>query len=132
MNNLGTTGDFTTEQLEIVNLPVDAHALVSAAAGTGKTHTLAGRLTWLVEGEGLSAGDEVLVLSFSRAAVAELRRRIRAWPAMRGTSGSRHSTHLPPDSWPRASLTARGFASTTRPGSVLRLPSFPARKCRMR
>ena len=69
-------GDFTAEQLEIINLPVDAHALVSAAAGTGKTHALAGRLTRLIEGEGLGAGDDVLVLSFSRAAVAELRRRI--------------------------------------------------------
>ena len=55
---------------------MNAHALVSAAAGTGKTHTLAGRLTRLIEREGLSAGDDVLVLSFSRAAVAELRRRI--------------------------------------------------------
>jgi AAA domain/UvrD-like helicase C-terminal domain len=76
VNSRGPAGDFTAEQMEIINLPVDAHALVSAAAGTGKTHTLAGRLTRLVEGEGLSAGDDVLVLSFSRAAVAELRRRI--------------------------------------------------------
>jgi hypothetical protein len=71
-----TGGDFTTEQSKVVSLPIEAHALVRAAAGTGKTHTLAGRLTRLVEGEGLSAGDELLVLSFSRAAVAELRRRI--------------------------------------------------------
>lgn len=76
MNSRGFTGNFTTEQLEIINLPVDTHALVSAAAGTGKTHALAGRLTRLVENEGLSAGDEILVLSFSRAAVTELRRRI--------------------------------------------------------
>lgn len=71
-----TSGDFTIEQSAVVSLPVEAHALVSAAAGTGKTHALAGRLTHLVEIEGLSAGDELLVLSFSRAAVAELRRRI--------------------------------------------------------
>ena len=50
--------------------------LSAAAAGTGKTHTLAGRLTRLIERDGLGAGDDVLVLSFSRAAVAELRRRI--------------------------------------------------------
>lgn len=68
--------DFSAEQLEIINLPVDAHGLVSGAAGTGKTHVLAGRLTRLIEGERLGAGDDVLVLSFSRAAVAELRRRI--------------------------------------------------------
>ena len=67
---------FSAEQREIVNLPADAYALVSAAAGTGKTHALAGRLTKLIEADGLGAGDDVLVLSFSRAAVAELRRRI--------------------------------------------------------
>jgi hypothetical protein len=68
--------DFTAEQSAVIDLPIQAHALVSAAAGTGKTHTLAGRLTRLIDGEGLSAGDDVLVLSFSRAAVAELKRRI--------------------------------------------------------
>ena len=76
MSELATAANFTTEQATVVSLPVEAHALVSAAAGTGKTHALAGRLTHLVESEGLSAGDELLVLSFSRAAVAELRRRI--------------------------------------------------------
>jgi hypothetical protein len=70
------TDDFTLEQREIINLPVVAHALVNAAAGTGKTHVLAGRLAQLVERDGLSAGDDLLVLSFSRAAVAELRRRV--------------------------------------------------------
>jgi hypothetical protein len=76
VSSTAVAGDFSAEQLEIINLPVDARALVSAAAGTGKTHALAGRLTRLIEDEGLSAGDDVLVLSFSRAAVAELRRRI--------------------------------------------------------
>jgi hypothetical protein len=76
VTGLDVTGDFSAEQLEIINLPVNAHALVSAAAGTGKTHTLAGRLIRLIECDGLAAGDEVLVLSFSRAAVAELKRRI--------------------------------------------------------
>jgi hypothetical protein len=78
MTGSEVTWDVSAEQMEIINLPVDAHALVSAAAGTGKTHTLAGRLTRLIERDGLAAGDDVLVLSFSRAAVAELRRRIRA------------------------------------------------------
>lgn len=78
MTSPAVTWDLSAEQMEIINLPVNAHALVSAAAGTGKTHTLAGRLTRLIERDGLAAGDDVLVLSFSRAAVAELRRRIGA------------------------------------------------------
>lgn len=76
MNIEEPSGRYTAEQLQVIGLPVDARALVKAAAGTGKTHALAGRLTWLTEAQGLSAGDEVLVLSFSRAAVTELRRRI--------------------------------------------------------
>jgi hypothetical protein len=67
---------FSAEQLRIIELPVTARTLVTAAAGTGKTHVLAGRLAHLVESDGLSAGDDVLVLSFSRAAVGELRRRV--------------------------------------------------------
>ncbi len=68
--------DFTPEQLHVVGLPPQARALVVAPAGTGKTHVLAGRLASLLEHHGLDPGDEVLVLSFSRAAVAELRRRV--------------------------------------------------------
>jgi AAA domain/UvrD-like helicase C-terminal domain len=67
---------YSPEQAKVTELPVDARALVDAPAGTGKTHALAGRLTRLVERDDLSAGDEVLVLSFSRAAVSELRARV--------------------------------------------------------
>lgn len=66
---------FDDDQQLVIEQPVTAHILVDAAAGTGKTHTLIGRLTKLVQQDGLSCGDELLVLSFSRAAVAELRRR---------------------------------------------------------
>lgn len=68
--------DFTAEQERVIALSADARALVDAPAGTGKTHVLAGRLTRLVEHDDLSAGDEILVLSFSRAAVSELRARV--------------------------------------------------------
>jgi hypothetical protein len=67
---------YTDEQEEVIDLPPDARAIVDAAAGTGKTHVLAGRLTRLIDRDGLTAGDEVLVLSFSRAAVSELRARV--------------------------------------------------------
>ena len=51
--------------------------LITAGAGTGKTHTLIARLIHLVEDRRLSPGAEILVLSFSRAAVYEIRRRLR-------------------------------------------------------
>ena len=63
----------TAEQRRVVEQPWDAHTLVIAPAGTGKTFTLVQRLDRLSE-QGLDA-REVLVLSFSRAAVHELERR---------------------------------------------------------
>ena len=66
----------TKEQENIVTLGARTQALVTAAAGTGKTHVLVDRLSHLVEVQGLSPGSEILVLSFSRAAVTEVRNRL--------------------------------------------------------
>ncbi|MEW2529384.1 UvrD-helicase domain-containing protein [Streptomyces sp. NPDC047071] len=67
----------TAEQRAVVDQPWDTRLLVTAGAGTGKTHTVVRRLDALVghEEEALGSG-EILVLSFSRAAVRELRERI--------------------------------------------------------
>ncbi|RKE21911.1 UvrD-helicase domain-containing protein [Streptomyces sp. TLI_171] len=65
----------TAEQQTVVDQPWDARVLVTAGAGAGKTYTLVRRLDALVEREELEAG-EILVLSFSRAAVRELTERI--------------------------------------------------------
>lgn len=67
----------TAEQQAVVDRPWDTRLLVTAAAGSGKTHTLVRRLDALMsdEEDALEA-REILVLSFSRAAVRELRERI--------------------------------------------------------
>lgn len=65
----------TPAQLQVVRQPWLAKTLVTAGAGAGKTTTLAYRLEYLTGGEGLEAA-EVLVLSFSRASVRELRDRV--------------------------------------------------------
>ncbi|MFG2592894.1 UvrD-helicase domain-containing protein [Streptomyces sp. NPDC048438] len=65
----------TAAQQAVVDQPWDARVLVTAGAGAGKTYTLVRRLDVLVEREELEAG-EILVLSFSRAAVRELTERI--------------------------------------------------------
>jgi hypothetical protein len=74
-----TTADslisLTDEQHDIIERQADARSLVTAGAGTGKTLCLVRRLAHLVEEEDLRA-DEVLVLSFSRAAVHEIRQRL--------------------------------------------------------
>jgi hypothetical protein len=65
----------TKEQQDIVNLDLDAKVLVTAGPGTGKTHTLIARLAHLIQNNDVAPGQEILVLSFSRAAVREIRNR---------------------------------------------------------
>jgi hypothetical protein len=67
----------TDEQLPIATAGAEERLLVTAGPGTGKTHVLIARLVELVEEQHLSPADELLVLSFSRAAVGEVRRRVK-------------------------------------------------------
>ncbi|CAL9491424.1 ATP-dependent DNA helicase Rep [Streptomyces sp. enrichment culture] len=83
MGEVSTTTDasavpspsLTAEQQAVVERPATDAVLVTAGAGAGKTHTLVRRLEHLVSDEGLATG-EILVLTFSRAAVRELRERL--------------------------------------------------------
>jgi DNA helicase-2/ATP-dependent DNA helicase PcrA len=64
------------EQLAVAEAAVDVRLLVVAGAGQGKTEAVASRIDYLVKSEDLSASREVLVLSFSRAAVTAVRKRL--------------------------------------------------------
>lgn len=66
------------EQRRVVEAPIDERLLVIAGAGQGKTEVVALRIDHLVNEEGLSASAEVLVLSFSRAAVTAVKTRLNA------------------------------------------------------
>jgi len=66
----------TAMQEEIASAPVDSRLLVLASPGTGKTHTVISRLYHLIGVQGLMPHSEVLVLSFTRAAVGEIRSRL--------------------------------------------------------
>ncbi|KGA14426.1 hypothetical protein GM51_17270 [freshwater metagenome] len=63
------------EQQMVVNAPIDSNLLVQAGPGRGKTHVLVSRIANLVDTIQCLPG-ELLVLSFSRAARDELKRRI--------------------------------------------------------
>ncbi|MFG2818300.1 UvrD-helicase domain-containing protein [Kitasatospora sp. NPDC048365] len=95
----------TAEQQAVVEQPWDARVLVTAGAGAGKTYTLVRRLDVLVEREELEAG-EILVLSFSRAAVRELTERIE-----RHASAARRVRVRTFDGWASALLT-RAYPDT--------------------
>jgi DNA helicase-2/ATP-dependent DNA helicase PcrA len=64
----------TPEQTVIIEAPLGP-MLVVAGAGSGKTETMAARVVWLVA-NGLVAPDQVLGLTFTRKAAAELAERI--------------------------------------------------------
>ncbi len=65
----------TNEQAAIVSAPVEP-LLVVAGAGSGKTETMAARVVWLVA-NGYARPDEILGLTFTRKAAAELAHRVR-------------------------------------------------------
>jgi DNA helicase-2/ATP-dependent DNA helicase PcrA len=71
----------TPEQQEVIESAPGA-AVVIAGAGSGKTETMAARVVWLVA-NGHVRADQVLGLTFTRKAAAELssrvRRRLAAW-----------------------------------------------------
>ncbi|OBK27438.1 hypothetical protein A5634_23340 [Mycobacterium asiaticum] len=70
--------ELNEHQLEVVEAPCDARVLVIAGAGQGKTEVVVSRIDSLVQNEGLTASEEILVLSFSRAAVSAVRSRLDA------------------------------------------------------
>ena len=54
---------------------VGSHARLLAGPGTGKTHVIARRILFLIEERGVDP-NRIVVLTFTRAAAAELRERV--------------------------------------------------------
>ena len=65
----------TPEQIQIIESPLQP-AVVIAGAGSGKTETMATRVLWLVA-NGHAKPEEILGLTFTRKAAAELKKRIK-------------------------------------------------------
>ncbi|WP_185711094.1 ATP-dependent DNA helicase [Arachnia propionica] len=65
---------FSQEQLEVICSPLEPQVIV-AGAGTGKTTVMAARVVWLV-GSGQVRPEQVLGLTFTRKAAAELGARV--------------------------------------------------------
>lgn len=63
-------------QLDLIDSPFDGRSLIEASAGTGKTWTLAALYVRLLLERRLAVGN-LLVVTFTKAATAELRQRIR-------------------------------------------------------
>ena len=71
----------TTQKLDVLRMPLKGVQLIEASAGTGKTWTLAALYVRLVLGHGAHTEGlmppQILVMTFTEAATAELRDRIR-------------------------------------------------------
>ncbi|WP_219471940.1 ATP-dependent helicase [Nonomuraea rhizosphaerae] len=65
----------TPEQARVIEAPLEP-MVVMAGAGSGKSETMAGRVVWLVA-NGLVKPENVLGLTFTRKAAAELANRVR-------------------------------------------------------
>lgn len=65
------------EQARVVHHPSDDCLIVDAPPGCGKTHTACARAAWLADKVGWGDGaNQVLIISFTRIAVREMRERI--------------------------------------------------------
>ncbi len=73
--------ELKTQKLNVLKLPLTGIQLIEASAGTGKTWTLAALYVRLILGHGWSGPSlmppQILVMTFTEAATAELRDRIR-------------------------------------------------------
>lgn len=67
--------DNLSEAQKIAAKHIGSHARLLAGPGTGKTLVIARRILFLIQNEGVSP-DDILVLTFTRAAAKELRHRI--------------------------------------------------------
>jgi DNA helicase-2/ATP-dependent DNA helicase PcrA len=67
--------DFSDQQLAAITAPLEPGVII-AGAGSGKTTVMAARVVWLV-GSGVVRPEEVLGLTFTRKAAAELSQRVR-------------------------------------------------------
>ncbi|WP_430462237.1 exodeoxyribonuclease V subunit beta [Thalassolituus sp. LLYu03] len=69
------------QTLSVHDFPLAGQSLIEASAGTGKTYTIAGLYNRLILGHGRGGErlgcDQILVVTFTRAATEELRGRIR-------------------------------------------------------
>ena len=76
MSSVSTITSSDAETLSVIQNDLSCNVYVEAGAGTGKTHSLVRRVVAMLE-DGVAI-DEIIAITFTRAAASELRSRIRA------------------------------------------------------
>ena len=123
--------NWTREQKQVIE-GREKSLLVSAAAGSGKTAVLVERIIQMItEGENPKDIDRLLVMTFTRAAAAEMRERIQAAIEKKLESSSRQFWFSLPRSR-RSTASAcmscgnilTGWTSIRHSGSAMRAKCF--------
>ena len=65
------------QPFKLYSAPLEGRTLIEAGAGTGKTYTLAGLVLRLIVEQGLGI-EQILVVTYTKAATEELKTRIRS------------------------------------------------------
>jgi DNA helicase-2/ATP-dependent DNA helicase PcrA len=99
----------TEEQIRIIESPLTS-SIVIAAAGSGKTETMANRVVWLVA-NGMVTIDQVLGMTFTRKAAGELAERIRRRLAELAATGLMPPTDEFDDMFGASVTTYNAFAN---------------------
>ena len=95
---MGAPFAFSEPQWRVISAPLEP-AVVIAGAGSGKTSVMAARVVYLVA-TGQVAPDEVLGLTFTTKATAELAARVRSALAAAGLDAPRRTSGGEPDEQP--------------------------------
>ena len=114
----GSTTRATTRVFDPCGELPTGTTVLEASAGTGKTHTIA-TLAARYVAEGMARIDELMLVTFGRAATVELRERVRerfvttaaalADPAAARTSDDRSWCCWPPGRTPRSTYAGAGW-----------------------
>lgn len=115
------TIEWSTEQRAVIEAPKSDWILVEAGPGTGKTAVACGRVAHLL-GQGVP-GHAIVMVSFTRTAVTELRERIRRLSTEARGAASVRITTLDSEAWhlgvgfgesPREERLKAGYAANIR------------------
>ena len=124
--------NLTDEQRAVIEEHPSARVLVTAGPGTGKTYVLVHRIAALVERHDIAAGSEVLLLTFSRAAVGELRHRVRSLGGdarfVRAVTFDSFATRLLSQFKPGGSWVSRGYDGRIEDATRLLISDQRARR----
>ncbi|MDN4066664.1 UvrD-helicase domain-containing protein [Paenibacillus vini] len=66
---------FNTGQYKAIHQPVDAHQIITAGAGTGKTHVMIDRILFLLMNGGVSL-NKITMITFTNASTNEMKKRL--------------------------------------------------------